>query len=231
MAAAHPPRTDDDVLRELVDVRGRRVLDVGCGNGALVRRLAAAGAEALGLEISDALLEPARSGDRDHPERYVVGRAEALPFGDGSLDVVVCSKSLHHVPVEGLGVAFDEARRVLVPGGSLLVVEPLTEGSFFELLIGVEDETEVRAAAQEALARASAHGLARAQTLDYDVEVVFSDFAGARRMIVAVDPARAERFEALEPDLRVLFDRLGEPRPDGRVAFVQPMRADLLHPA
>jgi ubiquinone/menaquinone biosynthesis C-methylase UbiE len=148
------PPTDLAMLERLVAPSSKDVVDIGCGGGALVRELAAAGARPIGIEISEEQLATARSRDDGSDARYLVGRAEALPLDDGSADVVVFMRSLHHVPPEHLKAGLREARRVLRPGGAVYVAEPLAEGDFFALTSLVEDELEVRRAAQAALADA-----------------------------------------------------------------------------
>ena len=96
------PPTDTSMLERLVAPAGKDVVDIGCGGGALVRDLAAAGARPIGIEISEAQLATARARDDGSGARYLVGRAEALPLEDGSVDVVVFMRSLHHVPAEHL---------------------------------------------------------------------------------------------------------------------------------
>jgi ubiquinone/menaquinone biosynthesis C-methylase UbiE len=216
--------TDLAVLDRLVQLDGADVLDVGCGDGALVRELAERGARATGLEISERRLAQAR----DHANgRFVVGRAEDLPLDDDSLDVVLFMRSLHHVPESSMLPALVDARRVLRPAGVVYVAEPLAEGDYFELVSIVDDETEVRAAAQRALARAPRAGLTRTQTLEYEVGAISTGIERLRRRIVAVDPDRAAVFDARQPELAEAFARLGVQREGGRW-FTQPMRADVL---
>ena len=114
----------------------------------------------------------------------------------------------------------------------MYVAEPLAEGDFYELVSLVEDELEVRRAAQRALEQASAAGLERAATVDYDVRVCIRDLAMLRQRFVSVDPERAAAFDAREAELANAFARLGVPggRP-GERCFVQPMRADVLRQA
>ena len=112
-----PPDTDTALLERLVAPAGKDVVDIGCGGGALVRALAAAGARPVGVEISDAQLATARERDGASGARYLVGRAEALPLADASVDVAVFMRTLHHVPAAHLEAALSEARRVLRPGG------------------------------------------------------------------------------------------------------------------
>lgn len=224
------PGEPADLLDELVDVRGLDVLDVGCGEGALVRRLASAGARAVGVDPLAAALERARRHESgDPPIRYVDASAQELPFADESFDAVVFFNSLHHVPLESMDVALTEAARVLRPGGVLYVQEPLAEGSFFELMRDVEDETDVRAAAQEALRRALEGGLVQRESREVVTVTTLTDFEAFRTRMIGVDPGRATAIEKHEGALRAAFDALGRPTAAG-YEFDQPLRAILLAP-
>jgi SAM-dependent methyltransferase len=229
--AARPARDDLSVLLELVPLAGRDVLDVGCGVGTLTRELAAAGARAVGMEISPERAEAAAAQDAGGVATYVAGRAEALPLGYATLDAVVYMRSLHHVPGELMDAALAEARRVLRPGGVVFVAEPLTEGTLFALLRRIDDETEVRGLAQAAIARAADAGFERTATVEYDRRMRFADVAAVRRLVVGVDPARADAFDAAIGAVERDFVQLGEPDGDGGRWFRQPMRADVLRPA
>src|SRR5579859_7990757 len=130
------PGGPTELLDELLDVRGRDVLDVGCGEGWLVRRIASAGARVVGLDPLAVALERARRDGTPaaRSARYVDGSAQALPFPAASFDVVAFFNSLHHVPTESMDGALAEGARVLRPGGALYVQEPLAQGPFFELM-------------------------------------------------------------------------------------------------
>ncbi|MGH2896976.1 MAG: class I SAM-dependent methyltransferase, partial [Solirubrobacteraceae bacterium] len=161
--------------------------------------------------------------------RYLVGRAEELPLPDASVDVAVFMRTLHHVPP---AAALREARRVLRPDGAVYVAEPLAEGDFFALTSLVEDESQVRRAAQAALAGAGRVGLERAVTVDYDVTICLDGVDGFRARTVSVDPERGPVFDARRDEIAVAFARLGTPgEPPGQRCFVAPMRADVLRPA
>jgi SAM-dependent methyltransferase len=207
-------RADIDVLAELLPPAGREVVDIGCGDGSLVRALAARGASVVGVEVSEAAV--ARAQDGRH--RYVVGRADALPLEDASVDACVLMRSLHHVPAEAMPRAFEECARVLRPGGAMYVAEPLAEGAYFELVALVDDEREVRALAQAAIAATTA--LRRERTMDYTVPLRLAGFDAFRERVIGADPTRADRFAALEDELRARFAALSEES--------APMRADLL---
>ncbi|HEV7175774.1 MAG TPA: class I SAM-dependent methyltransferase [Solirubrobacteraceae bacterium] len=224
--------TDLEMLDRLARPSGRDVVDIGCGGGALVRELTARGARVVGVEISQDQLAAALAGDDGRGARYVVGAGQRLPLDDASADVAIFMRTLHHVPSADLTDALREASRVVRADGLVYVAEPLAEGDFYELVSIVEDELEVRRAAQRAVAQASAAGLERATTVDYDVRVCIRDLAMLRARFVSVDPERAAVFDAHSAELADAFGRLGEPgtRP-GERCFLQPMRADVLRQA
>jgi SAM-dependent methyltransferase len=225
---ARAPSTDLDVLYRLAQPAGKDVVDIGCGGGGLVRELAAAGARATGVEISPEQVAPALAADPDGVGRYLVGRAERLPLPDASMDVAIFMRALHHVPPGELKPALREARRVLRPDGLVYVAEPLAEGDYFALSSLVEDEVEVRAAAQRALADAARAGLERETTVEYEIAIALADTDAFRRRTVSVDPQRAPVFDARREEIDSAFRRLGTPDPHGGRVFMQPMRADLL---
>jgi demethylmenaquinone methyltransferase/2-methoxy-6-polyprenyl-1,4-benzoquinol methylase len=98
---------------------GDRVLDACCGTGDLALAARAAGAEVVGLDFSERMLERAR---RKAPEvEWVQGDALALPFPDASFDAATVGFGVRNLAdLEG-GLA--ELRRVLRPGGRLAILE------------------------------------------------------------------------------------------------------------
>jgi SAM-dependent methyltransferase len=221
--------SDLTVFDRLVPVSGRDVVDIGCGGGMLVRALTARGARVTGVEISESQLAAAIRDDDGSGARYLVGLAQRLPLEDASVDVVVFMRALHHVPPADMLDGLREAARVLRPGGAVYIAEPLTEGDFFELTSLVEDEREVRAAAQRVIADAAAAGLDRVETLEYDVRLCLANLDAFAARLISVDPARGEVFEERKELLAEAFARLGEPgeRP-GERCFLAPMRVDVL---
>jgi SAM-dependent methyltransferase len=93
--------------------------DLGCGPGHVAAYLHARGAEVVGIDLSDAMVEQARLL---HPDvQFVQADMRALPFADGALAGIVALYSLIHLAPTELPAALLELRRVLQPGGSLLI--------------------------------------------------------------------------------------------------------------
>jgi SAM-dependent methyltransferase len=112
---------------------GERVLDLGCGAGRFVAALRDAGADPVGVEIAEAALERAR---RNAPgtDLRLVEPDGSLPLEHAGVDLVWCSEVLEHVAdTEHLLL---EARRVLRPGGRLLITVPF-HGRVKAALIGL----------------------------------------------------------------------------------------------
>nr|WP_121397452.1 class I SAM-dependent methyltransferase [Micromonospora sp. M71_S20] len=106
---------------------GGPVADVGCGPGRITALLHQHGLDAFGIDLSPAMIEIAR---RDHPHlRFEVGSMTDLALADASVAGVVAWYSLIHVPDEEIGPVFAHFRRVLRPGGPLLLGFHVGDGS------------------------------------------------------------------------------------------------------
>lgn len=224
-AAARPALRAVDLIRHwLGPLKARAILDVGCGGGGLARLLADEGARVTGVDPQEEAVERARAAV---PEgHFEVAGAEALPFAEASFDAAIFSNSLHHVPMALMGAALEEAARV--SRGPVLVIEPLAEGSFFETMRPVEDETEVRAAAQAALAEAMGAGrLALLRAGEYDDERRFKDVDGLLARLEAVDPGRSEAIGRTRDEVARRMARWGVAEGE-LIRFALPHRAHLL---
>jgi SAM-dependent methyltransferase len=118
-----------DAFLRLVPTPGRLTLDVGCGEGRLLRDLAERGHRVIGVDAAPTMVRLAHAADPRLP--VAVADAAALPIADGAADLVVAFMSLQDI--DGLGAAVREARRVLDDRGRICVaiVHPLNSAGEF----------------------------------------------------------------------------------------------------
>jgi demethylmenaquinone methyltransferase/2-methoxy-6-polyprenyl-1,4-benzoquinol methylase/phosphoethanolamine N-methyltransferase len=107
---------------------GERVLDVGCGPGSLTIPAArSVGTEgtAAGIDASPEMIDVAvRKAKKQKLQiDFRVAPVEALPFEDGTFDVVLSSLMLHHLPDDVKALGLGETLRVLKPGGRLIATD------------------------------------------------------------------------------------------------------------
>ena len=101
------------VFREIMRLKPERVLDVGCGLGALVKWLREKGVEAYGVDFAQTIKD-----DFGLKEDYfVIADAKKLPFEDNHFDVVVSTDFFEHLPEEEIDIVLGEMKRV---GGKIL---------------------------------------------------------------------------------------------------------------
>lgn len=101
---------------------GERLVDIGCGPGVAVDRARSLGADAVGVDPAPVMLRVARARWRRKPGvDWRIGTAESLPVDDDRADVVWSLATVHHWA--DVDAALREVRRVLTPGGRLVVLE------------------------------------------------------------------------------------------------------------
>jgi ubiquinone/menaquinone biosynthesis C-methylase UbiE len=103
-----------------------RLLDVGCGSGAAIRAAAASVDRAVGVDLSQGMIDRARElACATSNVEFSVADAEALPFEDDTFTALLCTTSFHHYPDPERAVA--EMARVLTPGGRIVIADMVTD--------------------------------------------------------------------------------------------------------
>lgn len=118
LRASYPTITSEALNKPL-----RTILDIGCGTGALLRMIQDKRNDArlFGVDLSEQMIRVAKAklGERADLK---VSDSETLPFPNEAFDLVMCTFSFHHYP--NPGAVLQEMRRVLVPGGRLILADP-----------------------------------------------------------------------------------------------------------
>jgi len=125
-----------NVFALLPVLRGRSVLDLGCGVGTFAVEAARRGAWAVGLDPAAAALEAARAvagAEGVEGARFVRAEAERIPFAAESFDVVIAADVTEHLDDATLSAALAEVARVLRVGGVLVLYTPAPSHLFERL--------------------------------------------------------------------------------------------------
>jgi SAM-dependent methyltransferase len=181
-AELEPP----DYATRLAHVRGEvrsgdRVLDLGCGEGGFTAALAAAGAQVLGVDVAAAAVERAQAR---HPELdfRLIPIDGPLPFSDSDFDLVWASEVIEHVADTGRWLS--EVRRVLAPGGRLLITTP-SHGRLRVAALGVERLSEPLGDHLHLYTRASLRSLLEEYAFGQVSVRAAGGLPGFRRMLLA----------------------------------------------
>lgn len=117
---------------EMFDLKGGKVLDIGCGPGVLTGEFLKRGCQVWNIDISEAMVKKAK--ERFKPERdsdkayFEVGDIEKLKFPDGFFDGIVCAGVLEYLLSDSL--ALKEIYRTLKPGGEVIFTVPNLSSPF-----------------------------------------------------------------------------------------------------
>lgn len=123
------------LIKELDGKNFKTLLDVGCGNGIFLSMvLNKFDVEVSGIDISPGMIEKSKEllDGRADPK---VGDSEHLPWNDRSFDIVTCSASFHHYP--GPELVLKEMKRVLRPGGILMIADPFTPNNLLRFFVNL----------------------------------------------------------------------------------------------
>jgi ubiquinone/menaquinone biosynthesis C-methylase UbiE len=135
------------ILEHLGDVRGKTLLDLGCGAGENSVYFASKGAQCVAADYSPGMVEVALKLAESNGVTISgqVTNAMAMDFPDNSFDIVYASNLLHHIPDPYLTIC--EAHRVLKPGGKFCFWDPLKHNPVINVYrriatkVRTEDET------------------------------------------------------------------------------------------
>jgi len=119
-------------LSQMLPLKGKKLLDLGCGAGETSVYFALQGAEVTAVDISEEMLELVKKLAARHnvtlQTQHTV--AEQMPFADEAFDIVFGNGVLHHIELEP---SLKEIHRVLKPGGRAVFIEPLCYNPVIEV--------------------------------------------------------------------------------------------------
>jgi ubiquinone/menaquinone biosynthesis C-methylase UbiE len=121
-----------DKLEVVLSLTGKDVLEVGCGEGTRSIAIAKRCKNLVAIDPDPGLIKKAKAENPFENITYQVDSAEKISFDNEKCDVVIFTLSLHHVPIDKMKTAIDEAVRVVRKDGYIVFLEPEFDGTLFE---------------------------------------------------------------------------------------------------
>ena len=112
------------IKKNIGEIKGLKVIDIGCGTGAILQMISDLGADAVGVDMSHEALKFCREKNLN----VVLGKGESIPFESGRFDLVLASDVLEHVDDDA--GAMREIERILKPGGVFIATVPAHQWLF-----------------------------------------------------------------------------------------------------
>lgn len=147
---------EQEIFESRLPLDNKNILELGCGSANLTRLIATTGdgRKVIATEVDQIQHEKnLLINDLSNVEFKLAG-SENIPENDNSIDIIFMFKSLHHVPLNIMDKALQEARRVLKPSGLVYISEPIYDSDFNEILKLFHDEELVRQHAFNAIKKA-----------------------------------------------------------------------------
>ena len=196
-SAVHASGRDLQRLAErLADFPQAHVLDMGCGAGHASFAAAGQVAQVTAYDLSSQMLDVVAQAARDKGFTNIAtqqGYAESLPFADASFDVAISRYSAHHW--HDVGQALREVKRVLKPGGVMIIMDVMSPGHpvrdvWLQTVEALRDTSHVRNySSGEWLAMASEAGLVINHLLTDRLPLEFSSWVARMRTPAALTEA------------------------------------------
>ncbi len=219
-------RTDINRNMEVIDetffpIKNKKILDVGCGRGGLLKALENRSAIPTGIDINDQSLAEARR--RCKKVQIHHAGAEDVVFEDNVFDGTIFLYTLHHIPEDVIQKGLENALHCTKQGCPVLILEPLNFGGYFEILKPLEDETAV---CQNALMELHSFIESKKGRLNSAFEyMTYFRVSSIEKIIieaVAVDPKRAEKVSMVADEMAALFNKKVQNQ-NGHLVLEQPM--------
>lgn len=167
---------DFSVMQKLLSVSGQFIVDAGCGSMELSRKLSEGGASVLAIDPDPVQAEQNRQADIIPNVGFVETTADNIPVEASSVDGIIFSYSLHHVPRSDYPAVFSEVLRILKPNGFLYALEPVADGALNAVMSLFHDEKQVRADAQHALQTLAVPSFVSTETFTYSFTKQYQSF-------------------------------------------------------
>ena len=219
--------TTESILSKKIDFEDKVILDIGCGNGWFSVWSFSKGAKnVFAIDPIEEQIEMAKRNSK-YNINFKVGFAEDLPFENNKFDLIFFFNSLHHVSLSMIKKALNEGKRVTKKTGCMFIIEPLSTGTFNEILKLVDDEKNIRAKAYYEISNFYQNTLTSNEEIFYEEKKEFNQFSEFCNLLLSADPKRKDMIGKTKDKLINKFNRLSK-YTNNKYQFIQPMRMNII---
>lgn len=218
---------NESFLVETLNLNGKTILELGCGNAAKTIEIASNGFDRFIYACEVDKIQHEKNLKLEIKNiKFLLCGAEELPFENNSIDMVFMFKSLHHVPIELMDTALSEIKRVLKPNGLAYFSEPIFDGDLNEIIALFHDEKYVREKAFEALEKAVLNEEFKLfKEIFFYTPVTYKNFEEFRDKMMYVTYNKNDISKELEEKVKKKFNSITN---NIETTFNRPFRVDIL---
>lgn len=220
---------EQEIYTARLQFKNAQVLELGCGAAAHTRVIAGLEptAQIMAAEVDEVQHQKNLAATPLPNVDFQLAGAQSIPAGDGSFDIVMMFKSLHHVPHTSLDKALREIHRVLKPGGVAYISEPIFAGEFNDIIRLFHDEQVVRQAAFDALGRSIDRELFESvEQVFFNSPVRFEDFADFENKLIKATHTEHELSTKIYAEVKSKMN--AHAISEGSLSFLAPMRVNII---
>ena len=214
-------------IKSLVNLKNKKLLDIGCGDGWLLSWCFNDIVSGLGIEPSIEQIKLAEKNIKNNKIIFKNIGAESIGQLNDTFDLIIFFNSFHHVPVDLMSHVLNETTKCMHKDSIIIIIEPLAEGNFYKFMRDIDDEYEVRLKAYKSIKNCKIHNLKLRDEIFYNEVKSFDNFEKCINFIKNVDVNRKPYINNNIDKIKSLFIDLSKFQ-NGKFEFKQPMRLNML---
>ncbi len=215
------------ILKE-INLKDKSIVDIGCGNGWFLSWSSMYILKGIGIDPSPDQISIAKNKIKKPNIEFRLLGAENINNLNESFDLIFFFNSFHHIPEEIMHNALLQCSKSMKNNSIICIVEPLAQGSFFQFMKDIDDETKVRSAAYNSIIDCNKVNLKIVKEILFNEKKIFKDSQSCLHSLQLVDVKRSNYINKNKKEIIKKFHLLSDFNKDKKYEFSQPMRLNLL---
>ncbi len=220
-------KSKNRILKE-INLTNKSIIDIGCGNGWFLSWCSNYISQGIGIDPSSSQITIAKQKIKNLNIKFKLLSAEKIKNINENFDLIFFFNSLHHIPEELMLYTLSKCSECMHNHSIICIVEPLAEGTFFQFMKDIDDESKVRSTAYQSIINCNKANLQIKNEFFFDEKKVFKDPVSCINSILLADKNRTSYINKNKENIISKFYLLSDFNNDNKYEFTQPMRINLL---